>query len=302
MKPWAALLLAALLCGCETTSGVDRAWYKPWTWRPDKGADARKSSEEKDRVGNALLTNSAAILKVAGERVAATGTALSARTNREPATDLAEKFNKEAALLLPTPSVQDLKQLQAIVSGLLSTNAQDRAEAGKALDARDRLLADLQKSTGELRAKLESAEQSHSAAVDRLQNAYSQERGVADKWRQEQVKSWSQKLFDLLGTGGLIALAASGVLSIPAAGRIFGWMSQVMPGSATLTGVVSTQGFDRVVAGVESVRDTLKNRVNDAEISARVDDLLRIERSPTDVPLLNARRAKVRKRKALANL
>ena len=96
-----------------------------------------------------------------------------------------------------------------------------------------------------------------------------------------------------------IALASTGVLSIPLAGRAFGFFSRVMPSTSALTGVVSAKGFDNVVAGVESVRDTLKNHVGDRELAARVDDLLRIERSPDDKKLITARRAKLKRKAAV---
>ncbi len=297
------LILAVLLtCGCQSAGPVKRSWWQPWTWRADKGAEERKSADAKLKAEAALDANNAATVKAAAGKVAATGAALAARTNREPATDLAAQFNTQAGALLPAVPLAELAEVKAIVSGLLSTNAQLRADAERRLDVKDRELADLQRMTGELRAKLTAAEDNHERSVAQLQSAYAGERGVADKWRAEQAKSWGQKILDLVGTGGLIALASTGVLSIPLAGRAFGFFSRVMPSSSVLTGVVSAKGFDNVVAGVESVRDTLKNHVGDHELSRRVDDLLRIERSPDDKKLISARRAKVKRKALLAEV
>ena len=293
------LLLAGLLAGCQSAGPVARTWWKPWTWRGDKSVEERKTADAKAKAEAALDANSAATVRAAASKVAATGAALNARTNREPATDLAATFNGQAGALLPAVPIAELADVKTIVSGLLSTNAQLRADAEKRLDANDKKLAELQRMTGELRAKLDAAEQSHEQAVSKLTDAYAQERGVADKWRQEQAKSWGQKIFDLLGTGGLIALASTGVLSVPLAGRAFGFFSRVMPSTSALTGVVSAKGFDNVVAGVESVRDTLKNHVGDHELARRVDDLLRIERSPDDKKLISARRAKLKRKAAV---
>lgn len=299
MKAAPAILLAALLCGCQSAGPVQRTWYKPWTWRADKSADERKTADAKKQVEAAIDANSAATVKAAASKVAATGAALASRTNREPATELAVTFNTQAGALLPPVSIAELADVKAIVAGLLSTNAALRADAEKRLDAKDKQLAELQRMTGELAAKLDAAEQSHSAAVAKLTDAYAQERGVADKWRQEQAKTWGRRILDLLGTGGLIALASTGVIGVPLAGRLFGYFSRVMPASSALTGVVSAKGFDHVVAGVESVRTALRQNVGDMELAARVDDLLRIERSPEDRRLLNARRAKLKRKAAV---
>ena len=259
MKTRLAIILAvALLTGCQSAGPVARTWWKPWTWRSDRSGDERKTADAKTKAEAALDANSAATVRAAAGRVAATGVALAARTNREPATDLAAQFNTQASALLPQPSVAELNDLKAIVGGLLSTNETLRAAATARLDAKDRELADLQRMTGELRAKLDAAEQSHEAAVSKLTDAYAAERGVADKWRQEQAKSWGQKILDLVGTGGLIALASTGVLSIPLAGRAFGFFSRAMPSSSSFTGVVSKMDFSNAVEAVETFKTAVK--------------------------------------------
>jgi hypothetical protein len=288
----------AMISGCASPSGQtpQRSWYKPWTWLTDKSQEEKTTAREVAKVESALNTNSLALIRGAALKVAATGEALRQATNRDAATDLASTFNSQAANLLPEkPSLSELADLKAIVAGLLSTNLAERVNAAARLDAKDKQLAELQRMTGELKAKLETAEQSHAAAVAKLTDAYVGERAVADKWRQEQAKTWLTRIGDLLGTGGMVALAATGVLSVPMAGRIFGYFSRVMPSSSVLTGVVSAKGFDNVVAGVESVRKALRNNVGDAELSERVDDLLRIERGPDDKKLINARRQRLRK-------
>lgn len=298
MKKLAVILAIAslTLAGCQSTGPVARTWYKPWTWRTDKSADERKTQAEKDKVESQLAANNVATVKAAASKVAATSVALSSRTNREPATDLAAQFNTQASALLPPVSIAELADVKAIVSGLLSTNAQLRAEAEKRLDAKDKQLADLQRMTGELAAKLEAAEQSHEAAVAKLTDAYAQERGVADKWRQEQAKSWGQKILDLVGTGGLIALASTGVLSIPLAGRAFGMFSRIMPSSSALTGVVSKVDFTNAVGAVETFKQAVKKGDveggGDAVLTA-LKDALAAKQNPAAESLVDATRVAV---------
>lgn len=251
------ILLLLLACGCQS-GPVERSIWKPWTWRGDKSSEARKSADAAKQVKAALADNSDALIHAAGVNVSATGEALNNATNREPAVRLAQDFNAKAGALLPKPTVSELGDIKSIVSGLLSTNATLRADAERRLDVKDRELADLQRMTGELRAKLDAAEQSHEQAVAKLTDAYASERGVADKWRAEQAKAWGRKILDLLGTGGLIALASTGVLSIPLAGRAFGLFSRIMPASATLTGVVSQVDFTNAVGAVEQFKTAVK--------------------------------------------
>ena len=79
----------------------------------------------------------------------------------------------------------------------------------------------------------------------------------------------------------------------------FGLLSQVMPGSAAITGVVSRASFDGVVAGVERVRETIKRRNGQqitAELADTIDGLLREERSRDDVQLIRERRHRIKGR------
>lgn len=297
MKPFLPIALAAvLLTGCQSTGPVQRSWYKPWTWRSDKSADERKTADAKAKAEAALDANQAATVKAAAGKVAATGAALAARTNREPATDLAAQFNTQAGALLPPVPIAELVEVKAIVSGLLSTNAQLRADAEKRLDAKDKQLAELQRMTGELTAKLEAAEQSHEAAVTKLTHAYAEERGVADKWRQEQAKSWGQKILDLVGTGTLIALASTGVLSIPLAGRAFGMFARFMPQASTFTGVVAKADFTNAVGAIEQFKTAVKSGSVEASGTAVMDALklaLKGEQNPAAEKLVDAARIEV---------
>jgi len=288
----AGLLLT--LTGCSTAAAGKRAettWWKPWTWRADQTVDAAKSKDQKNQAEDALAANQTATVKAAASKVAATGAALASRTNREPATDLAVMFNGQAAALLPTPGLAELAEVKSIVAGLLSTNAQLRADAEKRLDAKDKQLAELQRMTGELAAKLEAAEKTHEAAVAKLTDAYVGERKVADQWREHQAKAWLARIADLLGTGGVIALAVCVPAAAPLAGRLFGFMSKVMPSSAAITGVVAKSGFDNVVAGVERVTAAVKQK--DPALAGEALSLLRQEQSPDDERLVAARRGVV---------
>jgi len=298
----AILLAMVFLTGCQSAGPVQRAWYKPWTWRSDKSADARETADAKAKAEAALDANSAATIRAAAGKVAATGAALNARTNREPATDLAAQFNTQAGALLPAVPIAELAEVKAIVSGLLSTNAQLRADAEKRLDVKDKELAELQRLTGELRAKLDAAEQSHDQAVAKLTDAYASERAVGDKWREHQAKTWGQRILDLLGTGGLIALASTGVLSIPLAGRAFGFFSRVMPASSALTGVVSKVDFTNAVGAVESFKSAVKMGSVEAGADTVLDTLktaLAANQNPAAERLIDATRiAAVRKERA----
>ncbi len=293
------LPLMLAVAGCQSAGQVQRTWYKPWTWRSDKTDDERKASEAKKQAEAAMAANNAATVRAAASKVAATGAALNSRTNREPATDLASQFNAQAGALLPAVPIAELAEVKAIVSGLLSTNAHIRADAEKRLDAKDRELADLQRMTGELRAKLDAAEQSHESAVSKLTEAYANERGVADKWRQEQAKNWGQKLLDILGTGGLIALASTGVLSIPLAGRAFGMFARVMPSTSTFTGVVAKSDFANAVGAVENFKRAVKSGDVEASGNAVLDSLkeaLSGAQNPDAEKLVDATRIAVAKK------
>lgn len=296
--PWLCLPLAAtlILTGCRSAGPVQRTWYKPWTWRADQSAAERKATDAKKAAADALDTNSVAIVRAAAGKVAATGAALAARTNREPATDLAATFNQQAAALLPQPTVAELNELKAIVGGLLSTNAAERASATERLAVKDKELAELQRMTGELRAKLDAAEQSHAAAVAKLKDAYADERRVADQWRQHQAKTWFARIADLLGTGGMVALAVLVPAAAPLAGRLFGFMSKVMPSSAVLTGVVSKASFENVVAGTEMAVSAVRQR--DPALASQVLDALRIGKAPDDDRLIDRSREVVAKNRS----
>lgn len=293
------ILLLALTTGCSTPSAkVERSWWKPWTWRADSTKDARSATEAKAKAAEAITANNEQLVQAAAAKVAATGVALDARTNREPATDLAAKFNQQASVLLPAPTVAELNELRSIVGGLLSTNAAERAAATDRLSVKEKELAELQRSTGELKAKLDHAEKSHAAATAKLQEEYVGERKVADQWRQHQAKTWLTRLVDLLGTGGMIALAVMVPTAAPLAGRMFGFMSRVMPSTSVLTGVVSKSGFDNVVAGVERVTAAVKQK--DPKLADEALSLLRQEQSPEDELLVNAcREAVIARRKSV---
>lgn len=296
--PWLCLPLAAalILTGCQSAGPVQRTWYKPWTWRGDQSSAERKTDAEKKKAEAAIDANSDQLVHAAAVKVAATGAALNARTNREPATDLAANFNAQAAALLPQPTVAELNELRTIVSGLLSTNAAERASATERLAVKDKELADLQRMTGELRAKLDAAEQSHAAAVAKLTDAYADERRVADQWRQHQAKTWFARIADLLGTGGMVALAVMVPAAAPLAGRLFGFMSKVMPGSAALTGVVSKASFENVVAGTEMAVSAVRQR--DPALASQVLDALRIGKAPDDDRLIDRSREVVTKKRS----
>lgn len=298
MKPSIALiaLLAITLTGCQSAPAkVERKWYAPWTWRSDKGSDEKKAADAKTKAEKAVDANSDALVHAAAAKVAATGAALNLRTNREPATDLAATFNAQASALLPQPTVAELNELRSIVGGLLSTNAAERAAATDRLALKDKELAELQRMTGELRARLEAAEENHEKTVAQLQSAYMGERRVADQWREHQAKTWLSRIADLLGTGGMVALALFVPAAAPLAGRLFGFMSKVMPSSSALTGVVSKATFENVVAGTEMAVAAVKQR--DPALAAQVLDALRIGKGPEDDKLIDrSREVVVRKR------
>jgi hypothetical protein len=123
--------------------------------------------------------------------------------------------------------------------------------------------------------------------------------GKAGQWDAAQRQKWFERFTDLFGTGGLIAIAVAFPALAPLAGRAFGLLSQVMPGSAAITGVVSRASFDGVVAGVERVRQVVRSRNGQqitAELAETIDGLLREERSPADLPLIRERRFRVARR------
>jgi hypothetical protein len=213
---------------------------------------------------------------------------------KEPpkAVKVAQEMNTRAAASLPAPAADDLLAVNAIVADLLAELAETRAAGEKKL--------------AEIDGKIVAAAKERAEAEAELARALEKERAIAATnaekaalYDAERRRAWFARLADLLGSGGLVALAVAFPALAPLAGRAFGLLSRVMPGSAAVTGVVSRASFDGVVAGVERVRKAIRAKDGEtitAELAEQLDGLLREERSREDIPLIRERRHRVARR------
>lgn len=263
------LILAAFFAGCSSTRPL-----------------APPRSEATQR---ALVSVGEAKAKAAAALVQGSTQALTTITNPPPAVAVAQKMNTRAQSLLPAPDVKASVEVAAVVSGLTSGQPDATARAEARLAALDALAVEQSEYEAELRAKLQSE-------LDKERASNFLNAGKAAEWDAANRKKWWERFADLFGTGGLIALAVTVPALAPLAGRAFGLLSRMIPGSAALTGVVSRSSFDGVVAGVERVRQIVRARNGQqitAELAETVDGLLREERSPADLPLIRERRFRV---------
>ena len=266
------LILVALCAGCSS---------------PRPQAPPRSEATQR-----ALVTVGEVKAKAAAAFVAGSTQALTTITNPPPAVAVAQQMNTRAQSLLPAPETKTALEVAATVSGLTSGQPDAVAKAEAKLAALDALAIEQSEYEAGLRAKLQSE-------LDKERVANALNAGKAGQWDAAQRQKWFERFTDLFGTGGLIALAVAFPALAPLAGRAFGLLSQVMPGSAAITGVVSRASFDGVVAGVERVRQVVRSRNGQqitGELAETIDGLLREERSPADLPLIRERRFRVTKK------
>ena len=263
-----AILALALLTGCPSTPPA-----------PPKSDTTRASVAV---VGEKKAAQASAF-------VAGSSQALASVTNPPPAVKVAQAMNVRAQASLPAPDTATALAVAKLVEELLAENATIRASGEKRLAALDAHAVELSARELELRAQL-------SAELDAERKSNAANAADATSWRAHQRREWWTKFTDLFGTGGLIALAVAFPALAPLAGRAFGMLSQIMPSSAVVTGVVSRASFDGVVAGVERVRQLVRSRNGlqiTPELADTVDGLLREERNRDDLPLIKERRYRV---------
>ena len=170
----------------------------------------------------AIAANREAQVKEAAKHVYATGLALHVETNRSPAIATAVEFNDMAQATLGAPDVTDIKVLQEMITGLLSTNRDLKVRAEKQKEALQSDVIKLQAERDALQDKLTKVE----SARD---EAYEQAAEKAAKY-----EKWRARLFWLLGIfGGGLFLA----LVLPALSVAFPVLA---PFSAIVTGVAGT--------------------------------------------------------------
>lgn len=276
------------LAGCATAPATasKATWWKPWTWRADASKPAAALESKRDEIKTERAANSTAILTNAASKVAATGEALALVTNPPPAVSLAKDFNAQAAALLPQPSLAEVKELRALIAGLLSTNATERAAAQSRLDSKDAAIAQLQANAARLQGMFDATTEAAAKEAKRLQDAYAQERAVADQWREHQVKSWAQKLWEIAGTTGLTAAAVGLCGGLPFATRAIAGLSRAFPSLATVSGVAPLASYTQAIAGIESAHDMLK--VNSGQLAESMMTRIRIQQNPADSKLIRA--------------
>lgn len=183
-------------------------------------------------------------VRAAALNVAATGMALKTAPNTNLSVRVATQFNEKAALLLPTPEYQEVRDYSKIVAGLTSEIQSEREKAQVALDGKDDQIALLQSQRAEEAAKLSALEKK---LVD-LGNEYEKERN----------KSWWTRIYSTLGIGGLIALCVCFPVAIPIIGNLLGSLVNAVPSLASAVGLVSRKAFDSVVTAVQKTKEKLK--------------------------------------------
>lgn len=226
-----------------------------------------KSKQGKvDDTKAAVTANREAQVKEAGKHVYATGLALHAETNRSPAVSTAAEFNDMAQATLGVPDITDVKVLQEMVSGLLSTNLQIKAKAAKQKEALQADVIKLQEERDELQDKLAKAESNRDEAYQKA----AVKAAAYEKWR--------ARLFWVLGIcgGGLFLALVLPALSVAfpvlapfsaivtgVAGTVARTIFRVAPKAMTSAGVVGQSAFqltERTLADLVSAIDNVRTK------------------------------------------
>lgn len=165
---------------------------------------ANKALDRVNTAERAAATNQTQQVSRAAALVHGTGRALSADTNRSPATMLAYDLNSRAGIILGSPRYEDALTMDAIVRGALSPLIEEQQRSASALARIDGQVTALQSRMSSLQGEKAKAEDA------RDQRFLSQAEEV-DVWRR--IKRW------LLIGGGLVGLAflapiAAKVLSV----------------------------------------------------------------------------------------
>ena len=187
-----AIILFFLLTGCSTNNGV--RWYAPATWFSSAPATKVDNAGEKVEVAEAKVVKAAQ--KSAHETQIALLTVPESRS-----TDVAIESNDNTVALLDQVagplSAKDVAKIREMVSGLVSENAELRANAekerGKAREA-----------TNQISDKLNKAKNELGQAQDKLRVAFERENELANELRSQRALFWISVVVGILGFAGWI--------------------------------------------------------------------------------------------------
>ena len=201
-SPLSLLILAALcLSGCAT--GGHAHWWSPGTWFSHREANAAdKATAKQDAAQNIAI-------KAAQKAVHETAEALAEAPTSRPVT-VAVDSNSEAMALLDQATgalpASELAKVRARVAGLLSENAEIRAEAEK-----DR--AKERANSAEISRKLAKADARVATTARELRDAFERENALANEYRNLQAMFWIAvvAVAILAGLGFYVRLQLGGV-------------------------------------------------------------------------------------------
>lgn len=211
MRTVGIIAAALLLAGCSTQPNGAR-WYAPATWFSHAPADSADRAQNKEEAARH------AAIKAAQKSAHETGFALAAAPASPPVA-VASDFNASAVALLDQAAgpleAGEIERMRRMVSGLLSENAQLKAEAQR---DRDREKQSIESLSG----TLAKAEQKSEAASAALRAAFDRENALANELRSQRALFWIAVVSAaMLGLGWLYVRIALGGVPV-AIGRAMG--------------------------------------------------------------------------------
>ncbi len=186
------IALVLLLSGCASGSGV-KIW-NPLTWGSHQPADkVDQTTAKEERIRDEAR-------KAAQRNVHQTQSALAEAPASRPVA-VAKEFNATAVALLDQTEgplqAGDIAELQKTVTGLLSENAQIRAEAERQRAKDSEKVADVSE-------RLAKAERASDTASAKLRLAFDRENALANQLRNQVALTWIAGGLGLLGFLGWV--------------------------------------------------------------------------------------------------
>jgi len=190
VKTAAAIILAGLVGGCA--SGGSAKWFAPATWFSGKPA------ADVDRAAKQETAAREAVIKSAQKASHETSLALSLAPASRPVAVAADSNASAVALLDQAAGPLDaatLARIRAVITGLLSDNAQLRETAERQREKERR-------TTEEVSGALTKAEEKSEQAATKLRAAFERENALANELRSQRALIWI--------AGGVAVLCAAG--------------------------------------------------------------------------------------------
>lgn len=250
------LFIAAMLC-----LGMTCAPSKNVVTKEQKDLNAKRDAEKK--ATERVTTNQLAQTEAAAGKVHGTGLVLETiKTNLPPSEwlprlTLAQDWNRDASLLLPSVSLETDRLYRDLVRDLFAENTSVRSNAmAREFKLKDELV-ELQREM----KRLKDAEEKASLALVEAQAAAearaAKDAGDAEQWRAYQRAEWWKKAWSFIGPMGAIAGA---FFLGPIFPRIMGQVTSMFPkAGAAISGVVPVRVLDGVVSGTAGFRNALKD-------------------------------------------